>query len=134
MYRFPEIYSPDPGKGCQTTGKQAQRNRRKVRKEDNLTQSKELLNPSGESMVCGLIITLHVQFGEGQYTVHSFSLERFVCQKKKKHWDQSAFTTLQAYSKIMTKILSKAALQKRTNSSVQGTNIVSFQPCYTIIE
>ena len=65
--------------------------------------------------------------------MHSFSLERFVCQKKK-HWDQSAFTTLQAYSKIMTKILSKAALQKRTNFSVQGTNIVSFQPCYTIIE
>lgn len=41
---------------------------------------------------------------------------------KKKHWDQSAFTTLQAYSTIMTKILSKAALQKTTNFSVQGTN------------
>lgn len=37
MYRCSEIYSPDPGKGCQTTGKQAQSNGRKVRQEDNLT-------------------------------------------------------------------------------------------------
>ncbi|CAH3186643.1 unnamed protein product, partial [Porites evermanni] len=29
MYRCSEIYSPDPGKGCQTTGKQAQSNGRK---------------------------------------------------------------------------------------------------------
>ena len=37
MYRCSEIYSPNPGKGCQTTGKLAQSNGRKVRQEDNLT-------------------------------------------------------------------------------------------------